>query len=158
MGLSPLGHMSPGKHSSFPIRLALRPKQWSAGLNFLGLPTEKLLKHRSLQNQVACSDGKEPAYNAGTSGLIPESGRSPGERNGYPLQYSCLESFMDREAWRAKKSTESQRDTVERLPLPLQGTMLSNRGPRWGPQVGSSLQMEEETAKQERGKVGWYER
>ena len=140
MGLSPLGHMSPGKHSSFPIRLALRPKQWSAGFNFLGLPTEKLLKHSSSQNQVACSDGKEPAYNAGTSGLIPESGRSSGERNGYPLQYSCLESFMDREAWRAKKSMESQRDTIERLPLPLQGTMLSNRGPRWGHQVGSSLQ------------------
>ena len=101
MGLSPLGRMSPGEHSSFPIRSALRPKRWSVGFNFLGLPTEKLLKYRSLRNQVACSDGKELAYNAGTSGLIPESGRSSGERNGYPVQYSCLESFMDREAWRA---------------------------------------------------------
>ena len=32
-------------------------------------------------------------------GLIPGSGRSPGEGNGYPLQYSCLEKSMDRGAW-----------------------------------------------------------
>ena len=32
-------------------------------------------------------------------GLMPGSGRAPGERNGYPLQYSCLEKPMDREAW-----------------------------------------------------------
>ena len=32
-------------------------------------------------------------------GLIPESGRSPGEGNGNPLQYSCLENFIDRGAW-----------------------------------------------------------
>ena len=35
------------------------------------------------------------------SGLIPGLGRSPGEENGNPLQYSCLESPMDREPWRA---------------------------------------------------------
>ena len=38
------------------------------------------------------SDGKESACNAGHSSLIPGSGRSPGEGNGYPLQYSCLEN------------------------------------------------------------------
>ena len=38
------------------------------------------------------SDGKESACNAGDSGLIPELGRSPGEGNGYPVQYSCLEN------------------------------------------------------------------
>ena len=38
------------------------------------------------------SDGKESACNAGHSGLIPESGRSPVEGNGNPLQYSCLEN------------------------------------------------------------------
>ena len=37
------------------------------------------------------SGGKESAYNAEDLGLIPGSGRSPGERNGNPLQYSCLE-------------------------------------------------------------------
>ena len=47
------------------------------------------------------SDGKEFACNAGEPGLIPESGRSPVERNGNPLQYSCLENTMDRGAQRA---------------------------------------------------------
>ena len=44
-------------------------------------------------------DCKESACNAGDLGLIPESGRSPGEENGYPHQYSCLENYMDRGAW-----------------------------------------------------------
>ena len=39
--------------------------------------------------------------NAGDAGSTPGSGRSPGEVNGNPLQYSCLENFMDRGAWRA---------------------------------------------------------
>ena len=38
------------------------------------------------------------------------------------------------------QSTESQRDTIERLPLRLQGTILANRDPGWGHWVGSSLQ------------------
>ena len=42
---------------------------------------------------------KESACNAEDPGLIPGSGRFPGEDNGYPLQYSCLETSMDREAW-----------------------------------------------------------
>ena len=45
------------------------------------------------------SDGKESAHNAGDPGLIPGLGRSPGEGNGYPLQYSCLEHPMDTGAW-----------------------------------------------------------
>ena len=44
------------------------------------------------------SDGKEPACNAGGLGSLPGSGRSPGERNGNPLQYSCLENPMGRGA------------------------------------------------------------
>ena len=47
------------------------------------------------------SDGKESACNAGDLGLIPGLGRSPGEGNGNPLQYSCLGNLMDRGAWRA---------------------------------------------------------
>ena len=47
------------------------------------------------------ADGKEYACNAGGPGSIPGSGRSPGEGNGNPLQYSCLENSMDRGAWRA---------------------------------------------------------
>ena len=42
------------------------------------------------------SVGKESACNAGDMGSIPGSGRSPGEGNGNPLQYSCLENPMDR--------------------------------------------------------------
>ena len=41
------------------------------------------------------SDGKASACNAGDPGLIPGLGRSPGEGNGNPLQYSCLENSMD---------------------------------------------------------------
>ena len=47
------------------------------------------------------SVGKEWACNAGELGSIPGLGRSPGEGNGYPLQYTCLENPMDRGAWRA---------------------------------------------------------
>ena len=45
------------------------------------------------------SDRKESAYNEGDLGLIPRWGRYPGEGNGYPVQYSCLENPMDRGAW-----------------------------------------------------------
>ena len=45
------------------------------------------------------SDVKESAHKAGDPGLIPGSGTSPGEGNGNPLQYSCLENSMDRGAW-----------------------------------------------------------
>ena len=45
------------------------------------------------------SDGKVSAYNTGDPGSIPGSGRSPGEGNGNPLQYSCLENSMDGGNW-----------------------------------------------------------
>ena len=45
------------------------------------------------------SEGKESARSAGDSDSIPEVKRSSGEGNGYPLQDSCPESPMDREAW-----------------------------------------------------------
>ena len=45
------------------------------------------------------SDGKVSTYSAGDPGLIPESGKSPGEGNGKPIQCSCLENPMDRGAW-----------------------------------------------------------
>ena len=45
------------------------------------------------------SDSKESAHNVGVLGSVPGSGRSPGEGNGYPHQYSCLENFMDRGPW-----------------------------------------------------------
>jgi len=45
------------------------------------------------------SDIKETTCHAGDMNWIPELGRSPGERNDYSLQYSCLENSMDRGAW-----------------------------------------------------------
>ena len=48
----------------------------------------------------ACSSvAKNPPANGGAMGVIPGSGRSPGEGNGNPLQYSCLGNPTDREAW-----------------------------------------------------------
>ena len=47
------------------------------------------------------SVAKNLPANAGDAGLIPRSGRSPGEGNGNPLQYSCLRNPMDRGAWQA---------------------------------------------------------
>ena len=53
------------------------------------------------QNSLVVQTVKASAYNAGDPGSIPGSGRSPGEGNGNPLQYSCLENPMDGGAWLA---------------------------------------------------------
>ena len=50
------------------------------------------------------SDSKESACNVGDLGSNPESGKSPGEGNGKPLQYSCMENSMDTAVHRATKS------------------------------------------------------
>ena len=64
-----------------------------------------------LIDNIGSSDGKESACNEGDPGLTPGSGRSPGEGNGYPLQYSCLENSMDRGAWRATVHKVAQSQT-----------------------------------------------
>ena len=56
---------------------------------------------------------KSPAANAGEAGSIPVSGRSPGAGNGNPLQYSCLENFMDRGAWWAAVQGVTELDMAE---------------------------------------------
>ena len=62
------------------------------------------------------SDGKESLCNSGDPGSIPGSGRFPGEGNGSPLQYSCLENPMDRGAWWATvHGGRKELDTTERL-------------------------------------------
>ena len=57
------------------------------------------------------SDVKESACNTRDPGLIPGSGRLPGEGNGYPLQYSYLENPMDRGDWRATVHGAAKRQT-----------------------------------------------
>ena len=61
------------------------------------------------------SDSKESARNVGDPSSIPGSGRSPGEGNGYPFQYSCLENLMDGGAWWATIHgvTHKESDTTE---------------------------------------------
>ena len=64
--------------------------------NFLKIDFAKELLHLS---SPGSSDGKASACNVGDLGLIPVLRRSPGEGNGNPLQYSCLENPTDRGAW-----------------------------------------------------------
>ena len=66
---------------------------------------------------VGSSDGKASAYNAGDLGLIPGSGRSPGEGNGNPLQHSCLENPAE-EPSRLQSTGSHESDTTEGLRLP----------------------------------------
>ena len=62
------------------------------------------------------SDSKESTCNAGDPDSIPGSERSPGEGNGNPLQYSCLDNPMDREVWQATvHSVPKSWDMTERL-------------------------------------------
>ena len=83
---------SPGERNSYPL-------QYSGLENSMDYPwghkeldmTERLTS----LGFPGGSDGKASACNAGDQGLIPGSGRSPGEGNGNPLQHSCLENPMD---------------------------------------------------------------
>ena len=83
------------------------------------------------------SDGKASARNAGDPGSIPGSGISPGERNGTPLKYSCLENPLDGRAWWATvQGVAKSRTRLSNF------TFTFTRGQGWGqagPRVGSGL-------------------
>ena len=81
------------------------------------------------------SVGKESACNAGDLGSIPGSGRPPGEGNGNPLQYSCLESLMERGAWQSTVHGVARggHNLVTKLPpLPLVIVVKKEKYPEVG--------------------------
>ena len=95
------------------------------------VPQRMLSSELGLSWKIHCgSDGKESGCNAGDPGLISGSRRSPGEGNGNPLQYSCLENPMDRGAWRATVHgiTRVGHDLVTKPPP---GTLWGCRGRTW---------------------------
>ena len=74
---------------------------------------------------------RESACKVGDPGSIPGTGRSPGEGNGNPLQYSCLENFMDRGAWRVacspwggKESDTTNTFTFRSFYIPLYNIVI----------------------------------
>ena len=90
--------------SSSPFKL----RRWK----LVFMETEFLGQNIGEKSFPGSSDGKDSACNTRDPGLNPRLGRSPGEENGYPLQYSRLENSMDRGAWQATvHSMES--DTTE---------------------------------------------
>ena len=78
----------------------LTENQLAQILKFGDLRNLQLLGEKNGGGGFPCgSEVKASACNVGDVGLIPGLGRSPGEGNGNPLQYSCLENPMDRGAW-----------------------------------------------------------
>ena len=83
----------------FPI---LGRQDGKSGLQLiLSLSLDHLYSKKNSLDSSGGSKGKESACNAGDPGSVPGLGRSPGEGNGYPFQYSYLENSMDRGAWQA---------------------------------------------------------
>ena len=72
---------------------------WTGKPGMLKSMGSQKIRQNWVTKMIAGSDGKESACNAGDPSSIPGSGRSLGEGNGKPLQYSCLENPIDREAW-----------------------------------------------------------
>ena len=92
-----------------------RQEHWSGLLFPSPLSCHTVLSHTGFPDGP---DGKESACRAGNLGSILGSRRSPGEGNGNPLQYSCLEVSTDRGAWQGPQGCEES-DTAEQLTLSL---------------------------------------
>ena len=90
-------HVAPVMDSHWCLPVSCRIRYTLIILAIKGLQNLDTTKHfRGFPDD---SDGKKSAYSAGDSGSICGLGRFPGERNGNPLQYFCLENPMDRGAW-----------------------------------------------------------
>ena len=90
------------------LSFTIREKGWEPTREYILLQRIwiPILQYFLLKYSIYCSgsfpddsESEKSACNAGYPGLIPGLGRSPGEGNGYPFQYSCLENSIDRGAW-----------------------------------------------------------
>ena len=98
---------SPGEGNGNPLQYSCLENPmdggaWWATVHRVAKSQTRLSDFTSLETHLGFPGGSEvkaSACNAGDLGSIPGSGRSPGEGNGNPLQYSCLENPMDRGAW-----------------------------------------------------------
>ena len=93
-------------------KLVMDREAWRAAVHGVAKSRTRL-SHRTKMALVL----KNPPTNAGDTGSIPGSGRSPGEGNGNPLQYSSLENPVDRGAWRATVHGVAERQTQQRFLL-----------------------------------------
>ena len=93
------------------------------------------------------SAGKESACNGGDMGVIPGLGRSPGEGNGYPLQYSGLENAMDYSPWSRKELYTSERLSLSLYFSPL--FKMSEHCNQWK----DGIELGQQSWKAEKGKV-----
>ena len=92
--------------SNSPLKTLLAPfivlaKFYHISIDHSIVIVQQFFKVSHVKDFPGSSDGKASAYNVGGLGSIPELGRSPGEGNSHPLQYSCLENPMDRGASQA---------------------------------------------------------
>ena len=95
-------------------------EKWDSLSVFFGLPVYS--KFKILFIPLGFPGGPEvkaSAWNAGDLGLIPGSGRSPGEGNDNPFQYSCLENPMEGGTWWATVHGVAKSDTTERIHFTL---------------------------------------
>ena len=96
---------------------------------------------------------KNPLAHAGDASSIPDLGRSPGEGNGTPFQYSCLENPMDRGAWWATVHSVSELDTTEAT----YQTQGENKEETPGGMNSDCLMQQRSFSaeKQKKGSLGW---
>ena len=125
--LDPIEIWNPLVPESFPLKAAL----------FSFLPNNPhLMVTTSDILSWPCLSGKQFAYSAGDLGSIPGSGRSPGEGNGNPLQYSCLENLWTKEPGR-----------LQSIGLSKSQTQLSDQT------TATSLKLKPKTAQQKKVKT-----
>ena len=91
----------------------------SMGLQRVGHDWVTELNWGTLEGFPSSSDGKESACQYRRPGSVPELGRSPGEGNGNPFQYSGLENSMDKGVWQDIVHRVAESDRTERLTLSL---------------------------------------